>query len=82
MQILGQDSVQINTAEIMSTPSSATASLPLAINLQMLGLLVESRRAKLGLNLVEAAYGARVSPSVLVRLEAGKPSEQILCSKC
>ncbi|MHA6874966.1 HAD domain-containing protein [Ralstonia pseudosolanacearum] len=57
----------------MSTPSSATASLPLAINLQTLGLLVESRRVKLGLNLVEAAYGARVSPSVLVRLEAGKP---------
>ncbi|MGC5880946.1 HAD domain-containing protein [Ralstonia pseudosolanacearum] len=57
----------------MSTPSSATASLPLAVNLQTLGLLVASRRAKLGLNLVEAAYGARVSPSVLVRLEAGKP---------
>lgn len=27
----------------------------------------------LGLTLVEAAYGAKVSPSVLVRLEAGKP---------
>lgn len=57
----------------MSTPSSAVTSLPLAINLQTLGQLVESRRATLGLSLVEAAYGARVSPSVLVRLEAGKP---------
>ena len=57
----------------MSTPSSAVTSLPLAINVQTLGQLVESRRATLGLSLVEVAYGARVSPSVLVRLEAGKP---------
>ncbi|MCK4164917.1 XRE family transcriptional regulator [Ralstonia pseudosolanacearum] len=57
----------------MLTPSPATTSLPLAINLQTLGQLVESRRSALGLSLVEAAYGAKVSPSVLVRLEAGKP---------
>lgn len=60
-------------ARTMSSSSSVTTSLPLAINLQTLGQLIESRRAALGFSLIEAAYGAKVSPSVLVRVEAGKP---------
>ena len=57
----------------MFTPSSETTLLPLALNLQTLGRLVESRRATLALGLVEVAYSAKVSPSVLVRIEAGRP---------
>lgn len=58
---------------MMPTPSPETAPPPLAVNLTALGELVESRRAMLGLSVVETAYCAQVSPSVLVRLEAGKP---------
>lgn len=57
----------------MFTPSSETTLLPLALNLQTLGRLIESRRATLALGLVEVAYSAKVSPSVLVRIEAGRP---------
>ena len=57
----------------MFTSPSETAPVPLAINLQTLGQLVQNRRTMLGLSLVDAAYGGKVSTSVLARLESGKP---------
>lgn len=48
------------------------AQTPVAINLQVLGQLVQTQRAKLGMSLIDAAYGVNVSTSVLVRIEGGK----------